>query len=309
MRQNGLVTHDHQHGAASGRARLAIAFAITATVLVAEVVGAAITGSLALLVDAAHMLTDAGGLAVALVAASLVMRPATAKRTWGFERAEVLGATLQAAILLAIGIFVIIEAVRRFFEPPEIVGSQLIVFGVIGLLGNVASIAVLAGGRSANLNMRAAFLEVLGDALGSVAVIVAAIVIATTGFQFADAIAAILIGLMIVPRGALLLRDTTNVLLESTPKGLDLDAVRGHLLEVPHVQAVHDLHISQIATGLPVLTAHIVVDDECFYDGHAPKMLDQLQACVAEHFDVQIEHSTFQLEMASHGEHERPTHD
>ena len=303
------MTHDHEHGAASSRTRLAIAFGITALVLVAEVVGAAITGSLALLVDAAHMLTDAGGLAVALIAASLVRRPATAKRTWGFERAEVLGATFQAAILLAVGIFVIIEAVRRFFEPPEIVGPQLIIFGVIGLLGNVASIAVLASGRSANMNMRAAFLEVLNDALGSVAVIVAAIVIATTGFQLADAIAAILIGLMIMPRAALLLRDTTSVLLESTPRGLDLDAVREHLLEVDHVQAVHDLHVSQIATGLPVLTAHVVVDDECFFDGHAPKMLDQLQSCVAEHFDVQIEHSTFQLEMASHGEHEHPTHD
>lgn len=303
------MSHDHDHATDSSRTRLAIAFGITAVVLVAEVIGSIITGSLALLVDAAHMLTDAGGLAVALVAATLVRRPATAKRTWGFQRAEVLGATAQAAILLAVGIFVVIEAVRRFFEPPEIVGSQLIIFGVIGLLGNVASIAVLASGRGANMNMRAAFLEVLNDALGSVAVIVAAIVIATTGFQYADAIAAIIIGIMIVPRAALLLRDTTNVLLESTPKGLDLDDVREHILTVPHVQSVHDLHVSQIATGMPVLTAHVVVDDECFYDGHAPRMLDQLQACVAKHFDVQIDHSTFQLELASHGEHEHPTHD
>jgi len=304
------VTHDHEHGSRdSSRVRLAIAFGITALVLVAEVVGSIITGSLALLVDAAHMLTDAGGLAVALIAATLVTRPTTARRTWGFQRAEVLGATAQAAILLAVGVFVVIEAVRRFFEPPEIVGPQLVIFGVIGLLGNVASIVVLAGGRGASLNMRAAFLEVLNDALGSVAVIVAAIVIATTGFQLADAIAAILIGIMILPRAVLLLRETTNVLLESTPRGLDLDAVRVHLLEVPHVQAVHDLHVSQIATGMPVLTAHVVVDDECFYDGHAPRMLDQLQACVAEHFEVQIEHSTFQLELASHGEHEHPTHD
>jgi cobalt-zinc-cadmium efflux system protein len=303
------MSHDHDHGRQSSRARLAIAFGITAIVLVAEVIGSVITGSLALLVDAAHMLTDAGGLAVALIAATLVRRPATAKRTWGWERAEVLGASAQAAILLAVGVFVIIEAVRRFFEPPEIVGSELIVFGIIGLVGNIASMIVLSSGRGANLNMRAAFLEVLNDALGSIAVIVAAIVIALTGFQFADAIAAILIGLMILPRALLLLRDTTSVLLESTPKGLNLDDVREHILRVPHVQAVHDLHVSQIATGLPVLTAHVVVDDECFYDGHAPRMLDQLQACVAEHFDVQIEHSTFQLEMASHGEHEHPTHD
>lgn len=304
------MSHDHDHGAASsGRGRLAIAFGITAVILVAEIIGAVITGSLALLVDAAHMLTDAGGLAIALIAASLAARPPTTKRTWGWDRAEVLGATAQAAILLAVGVFVVIEAVRRFFEPPEIVGGELVIFGIIGLLGNAAAIAVLASGRTRNMNMRAAFLEVLNDALGSVAVIVAAIVILITGFQLADAIAAILIGVLIIPRAVILLRDAANVLLEATPKGLDLDAVREHLLEVPHVQSVHDLHVSQIATGMPVLTAHVVVDDECFYDGHAPKLLDQLQSCVAEHFPVQIEHSTFQLELASHGEREHPTHD
>ena len=302
-----MAEHEHDH-TDSGRGRLAIALGITAAVLVAEVVGSIITGSLALLVDAAHMLTDAGGLTVALIAATLVRRPANSKRTWGLARAEVLGATAQAAILLAVGIFVLVEAVQRLFNPPEITGSQLIVFGIIGLLGNIASIGVLASSRGKNLNLRAAFLEVLNDALGSLAVIAAAIVIATTGFQLADAIAAILIGAMILPRAFLLLKETTSVLLESTPKGLDLDSVRDHLLEVPHVQAVHDLHVSQIATGLPVLTAHVVVDDSCFYDGHAPQMLDQLQHCVAEHFDVQIEHSTFQLELAGHGEHEHDTH-
>lgn len=304
------MSHDHDHGAAStGRGRIAVALAITASVMVAEVIGAAITGSLALLVDAAHMLTDAGGLTIALLAATLARRPATAKRTWGWQRAEVLGATLQAAVLLGVGIFVVIEAVRRLTEPPEIAAPELLIFGIIGLVANVASILVLASGRKDSFNMRAAFLEVLNDALGSVAVIVAAIVIWATGFQAADAIAAVLIGVLIVPRAIILLRDTTNVLLESTPKGLDLDSVRQHLLDVPHVQSVHDLHASQIATGLPVLTAHIVVDDECFYDGHAPRMLDQLQACVAQHFPVQIEHSTFQLERASHGEHEHDTHD
>jgi len=300
--------HRHDH-AGSGSGRLAIALGITAAVLVAEVIGSIITGSLALLVDAAHMLTDAGGLAIALLAARLVKRPASTKRTWGMARAEVLGATAQAAVLLAVGIFVLVEAVQRLFDPPEITGVQLIVFGVIGLLGNVASIAVLASARGRNLNLRAAFLEVLNDALGSLAVIAAAIVIATTGFQLADALAAILIGALILPRAVLLLRDTTSVLLESTPKGLNLDSVRDHLLELPHVKAVHDLHVTQIATGLPVLTAHVVVDDSCFYDGHNAQMLDDLQHCVAEHFDVQIEHSTFQLEPAGHGEHEHPTHD
>ena len=303
------MSDDHGHARESARARLAVALGLTGAVLIAELIGSALTGSLALLVDAAHMATDAAGLAIALTAASLVGRPATSRRTFGFARVEVLGATAQAALLLAVGIFVLVEAVQRLFNPPEIAGGPLIVFGVIGLLGNVASIAVLAGGRGANLNTRAAFLEVLGDALGSLAVIAAAIVITLTGFQLADALAAILISALILPRAVLLLRDTTNVLLESTPKGLDLVDVREHLLRVPHVQGVHDLHVSQIATGLPVLTAHVVVDDECFYDGHAPKMLDQLQACVADHFNIQIEHSTFQLELASHVSHEHTTHD
>ncbi len=302
-------TAGHSHGARSSRTRLALALAITSVVLVAEVIGAIITGSLALLVDAAHMLTDAGGLTIALLAATLAGRPATPKRTWGFARSEVLGATAQAAVLLAVGIFVVVEAVQRLFNPPEIQGDLLVIFGVIGLLGNVASIVILASERGKNLNMRAAFLEVINDALGSVAVIVAAIVITLTGFQFADAIAAILIGALIVPRAVLLLRDSTSVLLESTPKGVDLAAVRRHLLELEHVTGVHDLHVSQIATGLPVLTAHVVVEDACFHDGHTPAMLRSLQQCVAEHFDVQIEHSTFQLEPAAHGAHEHPTHD
>ncbi len=300
----------HDHGTAStGRGRIAAALAITATVFVAELVGAAITGSLALLVDAAHMLTDAVGLTIALVAATLATRPATQKRTWGWQRAEVLGAAAQAAILLGVGVFVVIEAAQRLFAPPEIDGGLLVIFGVLGLLANVASLAVLLRGRRRNLNLRAAFLEVLNDALGSVAVVVAAAVIALTGFAYADSIAAILIGVLIVPRAFLLLRDSANVLLESTPKGLALQDVRDHMLELPHVISVHDLHVTQIASGLPVLTAHVVVDDECFYDGHSARMLDQLQHCVAEHFDVQIEHSTFQLESAGHAAHEHPTHD
>ena len=302
------MSHDHDHAAGSGRGRLAIALGITTVILAAEIVGAAITGSLALLVDAAHMLTDAGGLTIGLIAASLAGRPANSKRTWGLARSEVLGAAAQAAVLLGVGIFVLVEAVQRLFNPPEIDGGLLVVFGIIGLAGNAASIAILASSRGKNLNLRAAFLEVVNDALGSVVVIVAAVVIALTGFQLADAIGALVVGALILPRAVLLLRDTSAVLLESTPKGIDLADVRDHMLELDHVIAVHDLHVSQIATGMPVLTAHVVVDDSCFYDGHNAKMLDDLQHCVAAHFAVQIDHSTFQLEPAGHGAHEHPTH-
>jgi len=300
--------HAHDHEAAAGRGRLAIAFGITASVLVAELVGVWLTGSLALLTDAAHMVTDAVGLLVALTAATLVRRPPTARRTWGLQRLEVVAATLQAGLMIAVGVFVVVEAIRRFAEPPEIPSGELLLFGVVGLLGNVVAMAVLFGGRGRSLNLRAAFLEVMADALGSVAVIAAAIVIALTGFGAADTIAAVLIGVFIVPRAIALLWESVQVVLESVPKGIDLEELRAHLAAKPHVREVHDLHVSRIATDLPVLTAHVVVDDECFRDGHAARMLQELQACVAEHFPVSIEHSTFQLESASHASGERSAH-
>jgi cobalt-zinc-cadmium efflux system protein len=299
----------HDHGvSAAGRSRLTVALCISVALLLAEVLGAILTGSLALVVDAGHLLTDAGGLAIALVAASLARRPTTSRRTWGYGRAEVLAATAQAAVLLAVGLFVLVEGVHRLISPAPVASRSLLVFGAIGLAGNVAALLVLRAGRRANFNLRAAFLEVGNDALGSLAVIVAAIVIALTGWNRADAVAALVIGALILPRSFLLLRETIDVLLESTPRGLDLNAVRKHLLEQPHVRAVHDLHATQIATGLPVLTAHVVVDDECFYDGHASQILDELQACVADHFSIAIEHSTFQLERAEHSDHEHETH-
>jgi cobalt-zinc-cadmium efflux system protein len=301
------MSHDHGKRE-THRTRLALALVITATILVVEVVGAFWTGSLALLVDAAHMLTDAGGLLMALIAASLALHPATAQRTWGYRRAEVLAATAQAAILLAVGIYALVEGIQRLAAPPEIASGGLLIFDIVGLAGNIAAMLVLASGRSANLNLRAAFLEVVNDALGSVAVIISAIVIATTGWTRADAVAGMLISLLIVPRTVILLRETTHVLLESTPRGLDLDDVRRHILSLPHVRGVHDLHATQIATGLPVITAHVVVDDDCFHDGHVPRMLDALQSCVAGHFAVSIEHSTFQLEPPAHTTHEAGAH-
>jgi cobalt-zinc-cadmium efflux system protein len=300
--------HDHHypHDAGGHRARLALVLALTTTALLVELVGAAVSGSLALLADAGHALTDAAGLVLALVATALAQRPATPQRTWGYRRAEVLAAAAQAAVLLGVGVFVLVEAVRRLVDPPEVASTAMLVFGVVGLLANGAGIAVLAGARSENLNMRAAFLEVVNDALGSAAVLVAAASIAWFGWQRADAVASLLIGALILPRTWRLLRETVDVLLESTPRGLDLDAVRRRLLSVPHVEDVHDLHASQLATDLPVLTAHVVVDDSCFHDAHLPELLDQLQQCLADDFDV--EHSTLQFERATHADHEHPTH-
>lgn len=304
-----MTGHDHSHAAGNAhQGRLLIALGVTALVFVLQLVGAWLTGSLALLFDSAHVLTDAAGLGMALLAARLMMRPASDRRTWGFARAEVLAATAQAVVLLAVGLVVLVEGVQRLVHPTPIAATEMGTFGAIGLAGNLISLLVLAGGRRGNFNMRAAFLEVLNDALGSVAVIAAAVVIALTGWLQADAVVALLIGALILPRTVRLMLATVSVLLESTPVGLDLNSVREHILEVPHVLAVHDLHVTQIATGLPVLTAHVVVDDGCFQDGHAPQMLDQLQKCVAGHFDISIEHSTFQLEPAGHTLHEHGVH-
>jgi len=293
----------HDHGAAAGSTgRLRIVFALTLTVFVVEVVGAIVTGSLALFVDAAHMLTDVVGLAMALTAASLMHRPATQRLTWGARRAEVLGALAQAALLLGVGVFALVEGVKRLMAPPELASGSLLVFGIVGLLANLLGLVLLAGARGHNLNMRAAFLEVMNDALGSVGVIVSAVLIWTLGWDRADAVVGILIAALIVPRTIVLLRASGLVLLEATPAGLDLAAVRDHITRMPGVVAVHDLHASSVSSDLPVLTAHVVVGEGADYGA----LLGNLQACVHEHFAVSIEHSTFQLEPEGHRDPHQP---
>ncbi len=301
--------HGHGHGSSAvgaRRRRLSIVLALTASVMVVEIIGAVLSGSLALIADAGHMLTDVGGLALALFATVLAERPVSDRRTYGYKRAEVLAAAAQAAVLLAVGVFVLVEGIRRLLAPPEVATTSMLVFGVIGLVANCIGLLILFRSQAETLNTRAAFLEVANDALGSAAVIVAAIVIALTGWQRADAVASLLIGALIVPRTIMLLRESVEVLLESTPRSLDLDQVRRHMVELPHVQSVHDLHATQLSSDLPVLTAHVVVDESCFHDGHLAEMLDQLQGCLAGHFDV--EHSTLQFERPVHAEHEAGAH-
>ncbi len=288
-------SHNHAHGS-TNRKRLGIALGITGLIFIAEVIGAIVTDSLALLVDAGHMLTDSMGLVVALIAATLMKRPPSEQHTWGWQRAEVLSAGAQSAILLCVGGYAIFEGITRLFAPPEVEAGGVALIGVIGLLGNVASLLVLLGGRDSNLNMRAAFLEVLNDALGSVAVIVSAIVIALTGWTRADTVAGLLVALLIVPRALKLLKESGSILLETTPTGLDLAKVRQHMSEHPHVKGVHDLHASVVSSDLPVLTAHVVLADECFTDGHSQEILSEIQECLTKHHEVSIEHCTLQLE-------------
>ncbi|MFC0358241.1 MULTISPECIES: cation diffusion facilitator family transporter [Kytococcus] len=299
--------HDHlPHGAGTHRGRLAVVLGITATVLVTELVGAWVSGSVALLADAGHMLTDLAGLVMALVAAQLARRPATPERTWGWLRAEVLGAGAQALLLLVVGVVVLVEAVQHLVSPEPVAPGAMLVFGAVGLVGNVIGLLVLAGAREANLNLRAAFLEVFNDALGSVAVLAAALAVRWTGWERADAVASLVIVALIVPRTLVLLRQVLRVLLEATPGGLDLDEVRAHIEDLPHVREVHDLHASQVATGVPVLTAHVVADESCFHDGHMTGLLDRVQECLREDFG--ITHSTVQFEPPAHAGHEVDVH-
>ena len=301
------MAHNHSHSSGSRR-RLAIVFAIVLVIFVFQVIGSIATGSLALLVDTGHNFVDLIGIGIALFAATLVRKPAKGQKTWGFRRAEVLAAGAQATLLLGLGAYSLIEGIRRFFVPPEVPGPGLLLFGAIGLAGNIVSIIILSSSKEESLNLKAAFLEVVADALGSVAVILAAVSIWLFDWTRADAVAALFIAALIVPRAFAILRETGSILLEAAPKELDLDKVKMHIEGVEHVQEVPDLHVTRIDSNLPVLTAHVVLADECFYDGHAPRILAALQECLAEHFEVAIEHSTFQFDRAKDAAQERHTH-
>lgn len=301
--------HDHAPRDASrgNRVRIAIAFAITLAVLVVEVVGAMLSGSLALLGDAGHMASDTIGLAVALVASVIAARPATDRHTFGFQRMEVLAALANGLILTVVGVLVGIEGVRRLVEGvAEVEAGPMLVVAVVGLAANVVAFLVLRGGDRTSLNLRGALLEVFGDMLGSIAAIAAAVVILLTGFLPADAIASLLIAALILPRAGILLRDVIRVLTESAPRDRDVAEIREHLCGTPGVVAVHDVHIWNITSGAPVFTAHVVVEPSVFEDGETDRMLRDLAGCLSHHFDV--DHSTFQLEPAGHAEHEEHAH-
>ncbi|MGR3868383.1 cation diffusion facilitator family transporter [Streptomyces graminifolii] len=301
--------HGHSHGApatgtaaAAYRGRLRVALGITITVMVVEVVGGLLADSLALIADAAHMATDALGLGMALLAIHFANRPATGNRTFGYARAEILAALANCLLLLGVGGYVLYEAIQRFVTPADTEGGLTIVFGLIGLVANMISLTLLVRGQKESLNVRGAFLEVAADALGPLAVIIAAVVILTTGRQAADPIASLAIGLMIVPRTLKLLRETLEVLLESAPKDVDMQDVRSHILALDGVEDVHDLHAWTITSGMPVLSAHVVVRSDVLNAIGNEKMLHELQGCLGDHFDV--EHCTFQLEPRGHAEHE-----
>ena len=302
------MAHDHAERAHGNRRRLGAALAIVIVVLLIELLGAWLSGSLALLADAGHMTSDAIGLVVALIASTIAARPATDRHTFGFRRVEVLGALVNGALLVVVAVTVAIEGIRRLLIPDSghVDGWPLLIVAAIGLVANLVAFAILRGGERGSLNMRGARLEVLGDLLGSIAALLAGVIILTTGFAPADAIASLLIAVMIVPRAFSLLRDVVRVLTESAPNGTDAEQIREHLLTTAGVVDVHDVHVWTITSGDPVFTAHVEVEPSVFEKGETDAMLDRLGECLKGHFDV--EHSTFQLEPAGHAAHEGESH-
>lgn len=306
----GLQHHNHNHSqGVANRARIIWALGIIAVFLVVQIIGAFISGSLALFADAGHMASDLVGLVIALVALSIALKPATQRHTFGFRRFEVLGALANALILLGVALTVGITAIGRLLagsSTTEVESVPMLVVAIIGLVANVAALLVLRGGQKDSINLRGAYLEVFADTLGSIAVIVAAVIIMATGFVEADSIASLLIAVMILPRAISLLRDVAEVLTQRAPREADTNLIRKHILEQPGVLDVHDLHIWSITTGESVFTVHVVVEDEVFRAGKTGELLHTLSSCLSEHFDV--EHSTFQFEPPEHAEPDEILH-
>jgi cobalt-zinc-cadmium efflux system protein len=297
--------HGHEHGlTATGRHRgtLTAVMAVSAAIALLEVAGALVSGSLVLFADAAHMAADAAGVGLSLLAAHFATRPATDRRTFGFARAEILAAMANALLLLGMAAFILIEAARRFAAPPVVGSGLMVTFGVVALAGNGTSMILLRRAQAESMNARGAFLEVASDTFGAVAVIATGILVATTGFTLADPIASLVVGAFILPRTWKLLRDAVDVLLEASPRGIDLSEVRRHMTELDGVTDVHDLHAWTITSGLPILSAHVVVDPGVLVGARSAAMLDTLQECLRGHFDVA--HSTFQIEPTGHADHE-----
>jgi len=298
---------DPQAGRAN-RARLLITIGIVSIVLVVEVTGGILSGSLALVADAGHMLSDLTGLLVALVALTMAARPATDTQTFGHRRAEVFGALANGLILLVVVTFVAVEAATRLVEPAvaQVHAPLMLLVAILGAVANTVALLVLRGGAKDSINMRGAYLEVVGDLVGSVAVIVAAIAIVFTGFERADAIASLAIAALILPRAISLLRDVIRVLSQGTPRGTDVALIREHVISKSGVVSVHDVHVWSITPGSNVFSAHVVVEQAVFSENRTDELLDSLSACLSDHFDVA--HSTFQLEPEEHADHEVDQH-
>jgi cobalt-zinc-cadmium efflux system protein len=285
----------HSHSAAGRHAgSLRTAVAILGALLVLELAAGLAANSLALLADAGHVFADVSGMLLSLVAIRIASRPPTGTRSFGLYRLEMLAAAGNAVLLLAIAVVILVEAIRRLAEPPDVLPGLVIAVAIVALVANLVALRLLATGQRESLTMRGAYLEVVGDLLGAMAVLVAGVVIAVSGWHPADALASMVVAVLIVPRTVRLLRDSVDVLLEATPKDVNLVDVERHIREAPGVVDVHDLHAWTITSGMNVVSAHVVLGE----DGKPGDVLDHLGMCLADDFDVK--HSTFQLETPEH---------
>jgi cobalt-zinc-cadmium efflux system protein len=280
--------HDHAH--TDDARRLTVALVLLLLFMAAEVVVGILASSLALLADAAHMLTDAGAIALALFAARLAQRPAKGGFTFGYRRAEILSAQLNGATLLALGTVIAIEGVRRLFDPPDVEGAAVLIVAVVGIAVNLVATLVLSGANRRSLNVEGAFQHVLNDLFAFIATAIAGALILVTGFSRADGIAALLVAALMIYSGYRLLRDSARVLLEAAPRDLDPDEIGNALAAEHHVVEVHDLHVWEVTSGFPALSAHVTVRAGCDTQAHRR----QLAELLSERFG--ITHSTLQVE-------------
>jgi cobalt-zinc-cadmium efflux system protein len=287
---HGQGGHSHDHTAGANAKMLGWALALTSIYLVAEVVGGIVYNSLALLSDAAHMMTDVAALVIALMAIKLGTKPSDDKRTYGYRRFEILAATFNAVLLFAVAIYVFVEAIKRFSQPQEVQSVGMMIVAAVGLVVNIASMRLLMSGSDKSFNVKGAYLEVWADMIGSIGVILGAVAIRFTGWTWVDPIVAVAIGLWVLPRTWILLRDTTNVLLEGVPSGMSLPEIRAAISKVPGVGGLHDLHIWSMSNDDVSATMHITLTTEAD--------ADQVRAAVAGllHNSYGIEHSTIQTE-------------
>lgn len=284
------MAHDHGSAAASHRGRLILVLALTTTFMVVEAVAGYLTNSLVLIADAGHMLTDVAGLSIALAAIWFAQRPATARKTYGYYRAEILGALLNAVLLIGVSAYIFYEAFQRFQDPPEVASIPLLIVASLGLVVNLVGAWLLMRGASESLNVKGAFLEVVGDLLGSLGAIAAGLVMLTTGWAYADPLFAAAVGLFILPRTWLLLKSALDVLFEGTPANIDIAEVQGLMLSEPGVESVHDLHVWTVTSGFIALSGHVLVRDGT----EADTLLVSMRQKLAERFH--IEHVTIQVE-------------
>lgn len=303
---HGHGGHSHGVNPDADRRSLSIALGLIVGFMVVEVVVALFSGSLALLADAGHMLTDAGAIGGSIWALRLAERPTSAVWSFGLKRAEILAAAVNGVTLLVVGILVLFEAIHRLIQPPKVEGVPLVVIALVGVAVNLVSTLVLARANRSSLNVEGAFQHILTDLYGFIGTAVAGIVVITTGWRRADPLASLLVVALVLRAAWRLLGASGRVLLEGTPEAVDLVEVRRHIHELPEVISVHDLHAWTLTSELPALSAHVVVTDTCLNDGSVARVLDHLQHCLANCFDV--EHSTFQLEALTHAAHEPGTH-